>query len=105
MTAPRQQMFSDGDWADAGSGETASVINPATEEEIAQVTKGDASDVDRAVAAARGAFDTWSQSTPQDRSQALYAFADAIVLSDLVVDAAHVVHPVARLPLRRHARE
>ena len=35
MTAPRQQMFIDGDWTDAGSGETASVINPATEEEIA----------------------------------------------------------------------
>jgi len=78
LTAPRQQMFINGDWTDAGSGETASVINPATEEEIAQVPKGDASDVDRAVAAARTAFETWSQSTPQDRSKALYAFADAI---------------------------
>ena len=78
LTAPRRQMFIDGDWADAGSGATAGVINPATEEEIAQVPKGDASDVDRAVAAARAAFDTWSQSTPQDRSKALYAFADAI---------------------------
>ena len=78
LTASRHQMFIDGDWADAGSGETASVINPATEEEIAQVPKGDASDVDRAVAAARAAFDTWSQTTPQDRSKALYAFTDAI---------------------------
>ena len=78
LTASRHRMFIDGDWADAGNGETASVINPATEEEIAQVPKGDASDVDRAVAAARAAFDTWSQTTPQDRSKALYAFADAI---------------------------
>jgi 1-pyrroline dehydrogenase len=78
LTAPRRQMFIDGDWADARSGATAGVINPATEEEIAQVPKGDASDVDRAVAAARAAFDTWSQSTPQDRSKALHAFADAI---------------------------
>jgi len=78
LTAPRQQMFIDGDWADARSGETATIINPATEEEIAKVPKGDASDVDRAVAAARSAFATWSQSTPQDRSKALYAFADAI---------------------------
>jgi 1-pyrroline dehydrogenase len=78
LTAPRQKMFIAGDWADAASGESASVINPATEEEIAQVPKGDASDVDRAVAAARAAFDTWSQSTPQDRSKVLYAFADAI---------------------------
>ena len=78
LTATRQQMFIDGEWTDAASGETARVINPATEEEIAQVAKGDASDVDRAVAAARSAFETWSQSTPQDRSKALYAFADAI---------------------------
>ena len=78
LTAPRQQMFIDGDWADAASGETAAVVNPATDEEIAQVPKGDASDVDRAVAAARSAFESWSQSTPQDRSKALYAFADAI---------------------------
>jgi len=78
LTAPRQQMFIDGDWADATTGETASVINPATEEEIAQVPKGDAGDVDRAVAAARTAFETWSQTTPAERSKALYAFADAI---------------------------
>ncbi len=78
LTAPRQKMFIDGDWADAASGETAAVINPATEEEIAQVPKGDASDVDRAVGGARAAGETGAQSTPQDRSKALYAFADAI---------------------------
>jgi len=78
LTAARQRMFIDGDWADAASGETARVINPATEEEIAQVPKGDAGDVDRAVAAARSAFETWSQTTPAERSKALYAFADAI---------------------------
>jgi 1-pyrroline dehydrogenase len=78
LTATRHQMFIDGAWTDAASGETLAVINPATEEEIAQVPKGDASDVDRAVGAARKAFETWSQSTPQDRSKALYAFADAI---------------------------
>jgi 1-pyrroline dehydrogenase len=78
LTASRRQMFIDGAWTDAAGGETVSVINPATEEEIAQVAKGDASDVDRAVAAARAAFETWSQSTPQDRSKVLYAFADAI---------------------------
>ncbi len=78
LTATRSQMFIDGEWADAASGETAAVINPATEEEIARVPKGDASDVDRAVAAARAAFEGWSQSTPQDRSRALHAFADAI---------------------------
>ena len=71
-------MFINGDWLDASEGETTSVINPATEEEIAEVPKGTAADVDRAVAAARTAFESWSQTTPQDRSKALYAFADAI---------------------------
>ena len=78
ITASRHQMFINGEWTDAASGETARVINPATEEEIAQVPKGDASDVDRAVAGARAAFDTWSQTTPAERAKALYAFADAI---------------------------
>ncbi len=78
MTATRRQMFINGDWADAGSGETAPVINPATEQEIAQVPKGDVADVDRAVAAARAAFATWSQTTPAERATALYKFADAI---------------------------
>jgi betaine-aldehyde dehydrogenase/aminobutyraldehyde dehydrogenase len=78
LTATRMQMFIDGAWTDAGGRETVSVINPATEEEIAQVPRGEASDVDRAVAAARAAFETWSQSTPQERSKVLSAFADAI---------------------------
>ena len=71
-------MFINGDWADASTSETMSVINPATEETIAEVPKGTAADVDKAVAAARKAFESWSQSTPQDRSKALYAFADAV---------------------------
>ena len=78
LTASRQQMFIDGEWTDAASGETTAVVNPATEEEIAHVPSGDATDVDRAVAAARAAFEGWSLSTPQDRSKALHAFADAI---------------------------
>src|SRR5918999_2508996 len=78
LTATRHQLFIDGAWSDAASGESMTVINPATEEEIAQVPRGGAEDVDRAVAAARAAFETWSASTPQDRSKGLLALADAI---------------------------
>ncbi|HET8570556.1 MAG TPA: gamma-aminobutyraldehyde dehydrogenase [Candidatus Limnocylindria bacterium] len=81
MTAtatPPKKMFINGDWTDAASGETAPVVNPATEQEIAQVPRGDVADVDRAVAAARAAFASWSVTTPAERSKALYAFADAI---------------------------
>jgi 1-pyrroline dehydrogenase len=73
-----RQMFINGAWSAASSGATTDVINPATEEVIAQVARGDEADVDRAVEAAAKAFETWSRSTPADRSKALHKLADAI---------------------------
>src|SRR6266540_2777159 len=78
LSATKHRMFINGDWSDAASGETTEVVNPATEDLIAEVPKGDASDVDRAVSAAREAFESWSLSTPADRSNALHKLADAI---------------------------
>jgi len=78
IAATRNQMFIDGEWADAASGETVEVVNPATEAVIGEVPKGSEADVDRAAAAARGAFDAWSQTTPGERSTMLYKFADAV---------------------------
>jgi 1-pyrroline dehydrogenase len=78
LSATKHRMFINGDWSDATSGDTTDVVNPATEEIIGAVPKGDESDVDRAVAAARAAFETWSLTTPAERSAALFKFADAI---------------------------
>ena len=78
LSATRQRMFINGEWSDAAGGETTEVINPATEDVIAEVPKGDPSDVDRAVAAAREAFESWSLTTPAERSTALHKFADAL---------------------------
>jgi 1-pyrroline dehydrogenase len=78
LSVTKHRMFIDGDWSDTSSGETTDVTNPATEEVIGAVPKGDESDVDRAVAAARGAFESWSLTTPAERSAALFKFADAI---------------------------
>jgi betaine-aldehyde dehydrogenase len=78
VTASRFRMFINGDWTDAAGGETTQVINPATEEVIAEVPKGDETDVDRAVEAARTAFESWSLTTPAERSAALHKFADVI---------------------------
>jgi 1-pyrroline dehydrogenase len=78
LSATKHRMFIDGDWSDAASGETTEVVNPATEEVIAEVPKGDVSDVDRAVGAAREAFEGWSLTTPAERSTALHKLADAI---------------------------
>ncbi len=78
VAASRFRMFINGDWADAASGETTPVVNPATEEVIAEVPRGDTGDVDRAVGAARSAFESWSLTTPAERSGMLHRFADAV---------------------------
>src|SRR4051794_9169743 len=75
---PSRRMFINGDWFDATGSETMSVVNPATEETIAEVPKGAADDVDRAVEAARAAFEDWSQTTPGERSTMLWKWAQQI---------------------------
>jgi len=72
------KMFINGDFAAAAEGATRTIINPATEKEIAVVPEGSAEDVERGVAAAAAAFEGWSESTPADRSAALLKLADVI---------------------------
>ena len=76
-TAQTLKNFIDGEPAQF-EGETEPVLNPASGEEIARAPVSSAEDVDRAVRAARRAFDGWSTTTPAQRSQALLALADAI---------------------------
>jgi aldehyde dehydrogenase (NAD+) len=72
--------FIDGKWVPAASGRRFATINPATEEIIAEVAEGDAEDVDRAVAAARRAFESgpWSRMDARDRGRLMYRLADLI---------------------------
>src|SRR5215471_8888709 len=68
-------------WTDATSGKTFPTINPATGETIAQVAEADAADVDKAVTAARGAFDNgpWRKKlTASQRGNLMYKLADLI---------------------------
>ncbi len=67
----------DGDLVEDGE-ETTAVLNPATGEQLWSAPASDAAVVDRAVNAARRAFETWSQTTPAERSNALLALAGAI---------------------------
>jgi betaine-aldehyde dehydrogenase len=76
-TAGTLSNFIDGEQA-PGGGETEPVVNPATGEELAQAPRSSAEDVDRAVRAARRAFDGWSTTTPAQRSRALLALADLV---------------------------
>ncbi len=69
--------FIDGEQA-AAAGETEPVLNPATGEEIARAPRSGPEEVDRAVMAARRAFEPWSRTTPAQRAQALLAIADVV---------------------------
>ncbi|HYM55320.1 MAG TPA: gamma-aminobutyraldehyde dehydrogenase [Solirubrobacteraceae bacterium] len=71
------QNFIDGESV-ASEGESEPVLNPATGEELARAPRSTAAEVDRAVRAARRAFDGWSSTTPAQRSQALLALADLV---------------------------
>ena len=70
--------FIDGEHADAVEGRSEPIVNPATGEQIATAPLSDAADVDRAVQAARRAFEGWANATPGERSLALLKLADAI---------------------------
>ena len=72
------ENFIDGHFRPAAGGATEPVLNPATGEEIAQAPLSDAADVDAAVAAAKRAFESWSQTTPAARAEALLGLAATI---------------------------
>jgi 1-pyrroline dehydrogenase len=74
----KYRNFVDGKSVDAVEGQTATIINPSAEEPIGEVPKGSEKDVDRAVAAAAAAFETWFDTTPADRSQMLLKLADRL---------------------------
>ena len=71
----RDEIYVGGEWVQSSATETIEVINPSTEEVIGTVPAGTAADADRAVAAAREAFDEWSQTSRQERSGYLAAIA------------------------------
>ena len=67
MSDHLKQFYIDGAWVEPHGSATLDVINPATEEPAAQIALGDATDVDRAVAAAKSAFATYGQSSREER--------------------------------------
>jgi betaine-aldehyde dehydrogenase/aminobutyraldehyde dehydrogenase len=78
VTVAQRKMFVDGEFVDALSGETMEVLNPATGEVIAEVPRAGEEDVDRAVAAAETAWESWREKTPKDRMELLLKLADVI---------------------------
>jgi aldehyde dehydrogenase (NAD+) len=75
-----KKLLINNEWVDSVSGKTFATINPATAEEICQVAEADAADVNKAVHAARVAFETgpWRQATASQRGLLLHRLADLI---------------------------
>ena len=75
-----RKMLINGKWVDAASGKTFPTYNPATGEVLANVAEGDREDIDRAVKAARAAFETgpWSKISPSERGRMMWRLADLI---------------------------
>jgi betaine-aldehyde dehydrogenase len=76
----RYKIFINGEFVEGHSGKFLPVYDPSTEAVIAEVPDGDESDVNRAVAAARAAFDSgpWAQTTAQERGRILFRLAERI---------------------------
>src|SRR5256886_5051142 len=73
-------MYVNGQWVESKSSKTFPVYDPATEEVIAQVPDSNADDVNRAVAAAKSAFEDgpWGSTTAQERGRVLFRLAEKI---------------------------
>jgi acyl-CoA reductase-like NAD-dependent aldehyde dehydrogenase len=69
----RDRLYIGGEWVEPSGDGTLEVIDSTTEQVMGRVPEGTPADVDRAVAAARGAFEVWSQVPPHERAQACLA--------------------------------
>ncbi len=78
---PEAKLFIDGQFVEPRSGKTFATTNPATEAEIAQIALADDTDVDRAVTAARKAFEEgpWSKLSAADRGKLVYKIGEAVL--------------------------
>ncbi|SEI24737.1 aldehyde dehydrogenase family protein [Pseudomonas fuscovaginae UPB0736] len=74
-----QQFYIDGRWVNPAISASLPVVNPASEEVVAQVAGGSAEDVDRAVAAARAALAGWSATPAESRAQVLGKIHELII--------------------------
>lgn len=77
-TLTKLQNLIGGEFIDPAEGQTEEVVNPATGEPIAEAPLSTEEDVNRAVAAARRAFEGWAATTPSERAPTPLKLADAI---------------------------
>jgi aldehyde dehydrogenase (NAD+) len=101
IAAGDRQLLIDGQWVDPVDGGSLSALDPATGEEMARIADAGPRDVDRAVLAARRAFDgPWRRATPFDRQAILLRLADLVDAHFerlIAIDARDVGTPIGRL--------
>jgi phenylacetaldehyde dehydrogenase len=80
FVAKKHKMLINGQWVEAASGKTFPTYNPATGEVLSLIAEGDKEDIDRAVKAARAAFESgpWSKITPSERGRLIWKLGDLI---------------------------
>ena len=93
----RDRLFIGGEWVEPHSSGTFEVVDSTTEQVIGTVPAGDAEDLDRAVAAARPAFEQWSQVPPHERAEACAAIGAK--LAERAQEIAELVAREVGMPL------
>ena len=80
FVAKTHKILINGKWVEAASGKTFPTYNPATGDTLSRVAEGDREDIDRAVKAARAAFETgpWRKISPSERGRLIWKIADLI---------------------------
>jgi aldehyde dehydrogenase (NAD+) len=72
------KLYAGGKWVESGSPDTIPVINPATEEVLAEVAAGCPADAELAVASARQAFESWAATSPAERGKYITLIGEAL---------------------------
>ncbi len=94
----RAELYIGGEWITPARDATIEVINASTEEVMGRIPEGSAEDVDRAVTAARGAFDPWSRVPAEERAELCAAVA--MRLQDRAEEIAGLISAELGMPLR-----
>ena len=93
----RAELYIGGEWTAPSGAGTIDVINASTEEVMGRIPEGDAEDVDRAVKAARAAFDSWSQVPAEERAELCAAVA--VRLQDRAEEIAALISQEMGMPI------
>jgi aldehyde dehydrogenase (NAD+) len=97
-TTTREQLYIGGEWVTPAGDGRIEVVNPTSEEPLGSVPEGAPEDVDRAVVAAKKAFEDWAATTVDERAEALQAIAHG--LGERMDDLAALIAQEVGMPVK-----